>query len=219
MRCREWRWVFLEEAKPASVMPRARVGGRFVLLDVEMTRLACFRRKCLLGRNLITLFQCVNSFTKIFLPAPAPDSRHRGIAVHRIGARDTRRAAHHDWTLLKNAAFNALFLQRLFRTPGTAHVLDAWKTHPRNLRHRINRVIFPVARSAWFWRRASPNARICANYFAASASSQAPSRSQTTDACGCNQATAFAVPTAIECRRLLPEAKFSPDRFPPQPMH
>src|SRR5690606_7931942 len=85
VRYREWSGVFLEEAKPASVMPRARVGGHFVLLDVEMTRLACFRRKCLLGRNLITLFQCVNSFAKIFLPrvsARCPPSSHR-ISPHR----------------------------------------------------------------------------------------------------------------------------------------
>ena len=109
VRCREWRWVFLGEAKPASVMPRARVGGRFVLLDVEMTRLACFRRKCLLGRNLITLFQCVNSFAKIFSPAPAPDSRRRGIAALRFDARETGRTAQHPPTLSKNTAFNALF--------------------------------------------------------------------------------------------------------------
>jgi hypothetical protein len=117
VRYREWRMVFLEEAKPASVIPRARVGGRFVLLDVEMTRLACFRRKCLLGRNLITLFQCVNSFAKIFLPAPAPGSRHRRIALPRIGAHDTHRTAHHDRTLLKKAAFNALFFDTCSARP------------------------------------------------------------------------------------------------------
>ena len=172
------RGVFLEEAKPASVMPRTRVGGRFVLLDVEMTRLACFRRKCLLGRNLITLFQCVNSFAKIFSSAPTPGSRRRGIAVHRIGTRGTHRAAHHDRTLLKNAAFNALFPQRLFRATGITRALDARKTHPQNPRRRINRVVFPVGRIAWIWRRASPNARICANYFARSAPSQRLSRSR-----------------------------------------
>lgn len=194
VRCREWLEVFLEEAKPASVMPRARVGGRFVLLDVEMTRLACFRRKCLLGRNLITLFQCVNSFAKIFLPAPASGSRRRGIAVHRIGARDKHRTADHDWTLLKNAVFNALFLQCLFRATGIARAFEAWKTHPRNPRRRINRVVFGVGRIIWIWRCASPNARICANYFAASAPSQRLPRPQTASACGCDQATARAVP-------------------------
>lgn len=194
LRCREWLGVFLEEAKPASVMPRSRVGGRFVLPDVEMTRLACFRRKCLLGRNLITLFQCVNSFAKIFLPAPAPGCRHRRIALPRIGARNTHRTARHDRTLLKNAAFNALFPQRLFRSTGIACALDAWKAHPENPRRRINRVIFPAGRIAWIWHRASPNARICANYFAASARSQRPSRSRIADARGCGQATARTVP-------------------------
>jgi hypothetical protein len=106
-------------------MPRARVGGRFVLLDVEMTRLACFRRKCLLGRNLITLFQCVNSFAKIFLPGPGPGTRLRRFAFPRIGAGNTHQAAHLNRTLLKNAAFNALFLQRLFGMFGTARRLDA----------------------------------------------------------------------------------------------
>jgi hypothetical protein len=117
--------VFLEEAKPASVMPRARVGGRFVLLDVEMTRLACFRRKCLLGRNLITLFQCVNSFAKIFLAAPLPGSRLCRIAFPRIGTRNTHRVAHRNQVLLKNAAFNALFLQRLFRAIGISRAPGA----------------------------------------------------------------------------------------------
>lgn len=182
MRCREWLGVFFEEAKPASVMPRARVGGRFVLLDVEMTRLACFRRKCLLGRNLITLFQCVNSFAKIFLPAPASGSRHRGIAVHRIGARDMHRTADHDWAFLKNAVFNALFLQRLFRATGIARALEARRMHPRNPRRRINRVVFWAGRIVWIWRRVSPNARICANYFAASAPSQRLPRSRTASA-------------------------------------
>jgi hypothetical protein len=36
VRYREGVWVFVGEAKPASVMPRARVGGRFVLLIVAM---------------------------------------------------------------------------------------------------------------------------------------------------------------------------------------
>ncbi|WP_162313636.1 hypothetical protein [Pseudoxanthomonas yeongjuensis] len=125
VRYREWSGVFLEEAKPASVMPRARVGGRFVLLDVEMTRLACFRRKCLLGRNLITLFQCVNSFAKIFLPGSVPGALLRRIAFPRIGTRDTHRAARRNQALLKNAAFNALFPQRLFRTIGTTRAFDA----------------------------------------------------------------------------------------------
>jgi hypothetical protein len=97
---------------------------------------------------------------------------------------------------LKNAAFNALFPQRLFRATGIAPALDAWKTHPQNPRRRINRVVFPAGRIAWIWRRVSPNARICANYFAASAPSQRPSRSQTADARGCNQATVRTVPSS-----------------------
>ena len=125
MRYREWSGVFLEEAKPASVMPRARVEGRFVLLDVEMTRLACFRRKCLLGRNLITLFQCVNSFAKIFLPVPVPGSRLRRSALRRVGMRNAHRTEHRNQALLKNAAFNALFSHRLFRTIETTRAFDA----------------------------------------------------------------------------------------------
>ena len=165
MWCREWVCVFLEEAKPASVMPRTRVGGRFVLLDVEMTRLACFRRKCLLGRNLITLFQCVNSFAKIFLPAPASGSRCRGIAIRRPGARGAQRTAHRELTSLKNAAFNALFPQGLFRTTEPAVAIDAWRMHPQNPCRGINGDVFRVWRTAWIWRRVNPNARICANYF------------------------------------------------------
>jgi hypothetical protein len=69
---REWICIFLEEATPASVMPGALVEGRFILSVVAMTGLTCFRRKRLLGRNLITLFQCVNSFAKnIFASALA----------------------------------------------------------------------------------------------------------------------------------------------------
>jgi len=51
VRYREWVWVFVGEAKPASVMPRARVGGRFVLLIVAMTRLTCFRRNVCWGET------------------------------------------------------------------------------------------------------------------------------------------------------------------------
>jgi hypothetical protein len=51
VRYREEVWVFVGEAKPASVMPRARVGGRFVLLIVAMTRLTCFRRNVCWGET------------------------------------------------------------------------------------------------------------------------------------------------------------------------
>jgi hypothetical protein len=51
VRYREDVWVFVGEAKPASVMPRARVGGRFVLLIVAMTRLTCFRRNVCWGET------------------------------------------------------------------------------------------------------------------------------------------------------------------------
>lgn len=73
--CLEWVGVFLKEAKPASVVSRARVEGRFVLLIVAMTRLTCFRRTCLLERNLITLSESVNSFAELFLSCrpPSPD--------------------------------------------------------------------------------------------------------------------------------------------------
>jgi len=51
VRYREGVCVFVGEAKPASIMPRARVGGRFVLLVVAMTRLTCFRRNVCWGET------------------------------------------------------------------------------------------------------------------------------------------------------------------------
>lgn len=165
MRYRDWLEVFLGEAKPASVMPRARVEGRFVLLDVEMARLACFRRKCLLGRNLITLFQCVNSFAKIFLPASTPLSGRRVIAVPRIGPRNTCRVMRRHQALLKNAAFIAVLLQRLFFESVTTRAPDPSRKHPRKPFRRINRVVSGFDAGASIWRRTSPNAQICANNF------------------------------------------------------
>lgn len=91
--CREWVCVFLEEAKPASIMPGTRVEGRFVLSVVAMTGLTCVRRKLLLGRNLITLFECVNSFAELF---SWPSRPHFPQATRVAPARQrTRIALHH----------------------------------------------------------------------------------------------------------------------------
>ena len=219
MRYREWSGVFLGEAKPASVMPRARVEGRFVLLDVEMTRLACFRRKCLLGRNLITLFQCVNSFAKIFLAAPAPGARLRRTAPTRIGMRAARRFAQRNQTRLKNPAFNALFPQPLFRATGTARASDAWRTHPRNPCRGINKDFFRIGRTTWIWRRASPNARICANYFAARHPRNDCRVRGTANARDAIGGPACVVPDSSQAASSLPGGEaFRADRFRSRPM-
>jgi hypothetical protein len=93
-------------------MSWARVEGRFVLLGVVMTRLACFDRECLLGRNLITLFRCVNSFAKI-ISGPSRGSRRRsdGAIAPRVprGLLLLPRCCN---ARCKNAAFNAFFLLR-----------------------------------------------------------------------------------------------------------
>jgi len=106
--------VFLEEAKPASIVARARVEGRFVLRIVAMTRLTCFRRKCLLGRNLITLFQCVNSFAKLFFSPGPPLCRDRRHGFAAEPSTTTGQAQRCRIAMFKNTAFNAVFLQHRF---------------------------------------------------------------------------------------------------------
>jgi len=54
-----------------------------------------------------------------------PGARLRRIAFPRIGTRNTHRAARRNQALLKNAVFNALFLQRLFRATGTSRAFYA----------------------------------------------------------------------------------------------
>lgn len=70
-------WLSLEEATPTSVLLKVRVKVRFVLSVVAMTWLT-LPQKGLLGRNLITLFQCVNTFAKIFCR----------VIRHTVGLRD-----------------------------------------------------------------------------------------------------------------------------------
>lgn len=101
---------FSGEAKPASALRKAWMEGRFVLLGVVMTRLACFDRECLLGRNLITLFRCVNTFAKI-ISGPSRGSRRRSDrAIASRASSDLLLLAHARKARCKNAAFNAFFL-------------------------------------------------------------------------------------------------------------
>ena len=165
VRYREGIWVFVGEAKPASVMPRARVGGRFVLLIVAMTRLTCFRRKPLLGRNLITLFRCVNSFAKIFSAPPRPLSRHQVGENPRFAPVRARRLSNRGDVAFKNAAFNAVFLWRRFGIAGYALAIRAAPACRCDAFPGVNGRISGIAANRSFGRRTSPNARICANFF------------------------------------------------------
>jgi hypothetical protein len=132
VRYREGVCVFVGEAKPASVMPRARVGGRFVLLIVAMTRLTCFRRKRLLGRNLITLFRCVNSFAKIFSAACPPRSRRQDGELPCTAPTRARPVLHRDDVAFKNAAFNAVFLPRRLCIAGYALAIGVASSRRRD---------------------------------------------------------------------------------------
>ena len=67
-------------------------------------------QKRLLGRNLITLFRCVNSFAEIFSGRSRPLSRHQDGERRGIAPMQARRLSHRRDGSFKNAAFNAVFL-------------------------------------------------------------------------------------------------------------
>lgn len=60
------RCVFPGEASPASTAIWVRTMGCVVSRAVVLIRLTRFRSKCCLGRNLITVFQGVNTFAQLF---------------------------------------------------------------------------------------------------------------------------------------------------------
>ena len=113
--------------------------GRSVLLIVEMTRLTCFRRKCLLGRNLITLFQCVNTFAKIFF-TPRRQASHRSrLVTAAMPPWLSRTIRCHRNASFENTAFIAAFLRQWFLhracCTGKHRCNDASRQHlPRNKR-------------------------------------------------------------------------------------
>ena len=157
--------IILEEAKPASIVSRARVEGRFVLRIVAMTRLTCFRRKCLLGRNLITLFQCVNSFAELFFPSPSATSRDQRHGFPGKPPSLMWQAQRHRIATLKNAAFNAVFLHAGFGALHRMMLRGAAASRHQPAFCGINGSFFRPASLRRFGRRTSPNARICANFF------------------------------------------------------
>ena len=67
--------VFPGEASPASTAFRVRTMGCVVSRAFVLIRLTRFRSKRCLGRNLITVFQGVNTFDQLFFPG-----RHAGAA-------------------------------------------------------------------------------------------------------------------------------------------
>lgn len=60
------RCVFPGEARPASTVIPVRTMGCVVFRAVVLIRLTRFRSKRCLGRNLITVFQGVNTFVQLF---------------------------------------------------------------------------------------------------------------------------------------------------------
>lgn len=136
--CRGWVCVFLEEAKPASVMPGARVEGRFVLSVVAMTGLTCVRRKRLLGRNLITLFECVNCFAKLFSSLAGLRRRAGCVQSPRAGVRESRRITRCVSVVLKNAAFHALSCGRNRHSTASPSDVGELKVEPRDACCGIN---------------------------------------------------------------------------------
>lgn len=72
------RCVFPGEARPASTANRVRTMGCVVPRAVVLIRLTRFRSMLCLGRNLITVFQGVNTFAQLF-----STGRHGGMAAAR----------------------------------------------------------------------------------------------------------------------------------------
>ena len=147
-------------------MMGARVEGRFVLLVVAMTRLTCFRRKRLLGRNLITLFQCVNTFAKIFSGLVGRPVHHGCVRHPRRQSREQVRFLRDTESVLKNSAFHALFLHGADRRAQRCHGEGRCDACTTDTGRGINGRTAGVAKARSFSRRTSPNARICANFFA-----------------------------------------------------
>ena len=139
--------------------------GCFVLSIAVVTRLACFRRKRLLGRNLITLFQSVNTFSKIFFARPPPLSRH---SRPPFGRRTCRHA--HDNTkaadaLLKNTAFHAVLLRPVRKRSPTSALHALRFNRFDDVFQGVNEHATAGSDGKGIGRFISPNARICANFF------------------------------------------------------
>ncbi len=114
------RCVFPGEASPASAAIRARTMGCVVSRAVVSIRLTRFRRMFCLGRNLITVFQGVNTFAQLFFLGrhagmPSASGDGAGIAP-RVEAADST-AGH---PLEKKHRKNALFFRRRCARPHPA---------------------------------------------------------------------------------------------------
>lgn len=85
--------VFPGEARPASTVIPVRTMGCVVFRAVVLIRLTRFRRTLCLGRNLITVFQGVNTFAQLFFSGrhgrTAPASADGGNAAPPMGAPDS----------------------------------------------------------------------------------------------------------------------------------
>ena len=88
----DWvRCVFPGEARPASTPIRVTMDC-VVSRAVVLIRLTRFRSRCCLGRNLITVFQGVNTFAQLFFLRPAclGGAGKRMRRRHRIATGSTR---------------------------------------------------------------------------------------------------------------------------------
>lgn len=156
---------FSEEAKPTYCLVRVRAAGRFVVRFVAITRLTCFRRKVLLGRNLITLFSGVNSFAKKFRgidPSPTagdtPVPSHPRPRVARIRSR-----------FVAKRKKKSAFFPKIFRMPvapasrarRSRMARAARRRHRRRHKPRLTRARKKVVGLGVAQR---PETSICANF-------------------------------------------------------
>lgn len=157
-------WLFVAEATPTPVVSKVRVEVRFVLSVVAMTRARLLPQKGLLGRNLITLFQCVNSFTKKkeaplkARPDPVDRCRRRPRATRKRCPQLQCRA------LFENTAINALSILHSIASHRQTTLRRAAPCSARKACCRLNVEASSSFPSSPISRRTSRIAQNCARF-------------------------------------------------------